>query len=296
MPGSTSQRLRAELNKTIEMVAAILRTVRLEPVDKRDFDAFIIVLAPDFTFADLNAHQQAARLEAKRTYDRPAEVMRVLLGQAPSDLLQAWQDADRAVRSWIELQCNDVLTGRLDENERKMRTAFGEVVRVLDVFDQLGDKGIIVVPDTSALIERPEPSAYRSVAGQDEFTLVLLPTVLGELDELKIAHKNQAVRDAANSAISRIKGWRLQGSLVNGVTVDKTITVRAHHVEPDMDSSLSWLDASVQDDRIVAATLAVEAQHPAARVVLVVGDINLLNKADAAMIETADIPSSPGER
>jgi hypothetical protein len=87
------------------------------------------------------------------------------------------------------------------------------------------------------LVERPGPSWYRAIAGQVDFTFVLLPSVLGELDELKIAHKNQAVRDAAKSAINRIKGWRHQGPLVNGVTVDKTITVRAHHVEPDMDSS-----------------------------------------------------------
>jgi predicted ribonuclease YlaK len=32
------------------------------------------------------------------------------------------------------------------------------------------------------------------------------------------------------------------------------------------------------------------AEHPAARVVLVTGDVNLQNKADAALLETADTP------
>lgn len=119
--------------------------------------------------------------------------------------------------------------------------------------------------------------------------------MLGELDELKIAHKNPAVREAAKRAITRIKGWRDQarragGTLNDGTVVDRSITVQSLHVEPDAKSSLSWLDASVPDDRIVAAVLAVAAEHPAARVVPVTGDVNLQNKADAAMVESAETP------
>jgi predicted ribonuclease YlaK len=51
-----------------------------------------------------------------------------------------------------------------------------------------------------------------------------------------------------------------------------------------------WPAGTPTDDRIIAAVLAVAAEHPAARVVLVTGDINLQNKADAAMLETADTP------
>ncbi len=58
-----------------------------------------------------------------------------------------------------------------------------------------------------------------------------------------------------------------------------------------MESSLSWLDPDVNDDRVIASVLSVEAQHPAARIVLVTGDVNLQNKADAALIEAVGTPS-----
>jgi predicted ribonuclease YlaK len=156
-----------------------------------------------------------------------------------------------------------------------------------------GDDGVLLVPDSNSLVDQPDPTAYRSIAGRDDFRFVLLPPVLGELDELKIAHKNPEVREGAKRAITRIKGWRDQarragGTLNDGTVVHGSITVQSLHVEPDVKGSLSWLDASVTDDRIIAAVLAVAAVHPASRVVLVTGDVNLQNKADAAMLETAD--------
>jgi predicted ribonuclease YlaK len=103
------------------------------------------------------------------------------------------------------------------------------------------------------------------------------------------------VREGAKRAITRIKGWRDQArragrTLNDGTVVDGSITVQSLHIEPDVKDSLSWLDASVADDRIIAAVLTVAAEHPAARVVLVTGDVNRQNKADAATLETADPP------
>jgi predicted ribonuclease YlaK len=118
----------------------------------------------------------------------------------------------------------------------------------------------------------------------------LLPTVLGELDKLKIEHRNPEVREKARKVIDRIKGWRKQGALVDGITVDKSIKVKAASREPDLKHTLSWLDASNNDDRIIASVFALQAESPSAHVILVSGDINLLNKADVAMIETAEIP------
>ncbi|UUZ65949.1 PIN domain-containing protein [Polaromonas sp. P1-6] len=67
------------------------------------------------------------------------------------------------------------------------------------------------------------------------------------------------------------------------------MTVRALHNEPKVADSLSWLDADNADDRIIASVLHIQATSPSAHVILVTGDINLQNKADAAMIETAEI-------
>ncbi|MDF1690678.1 MAG: PIN domain-containing protein, partial [Cycloclasticus sp.] len=102
-------------------------------------------------------------------------------------------------------------------------------------------------------------------------------------------HRNAEVREKANKCIKRIKGWRTQGSLQEGVTVDSNIKVSAAYQEPDMDNTLSWLDRENCDDRIVASVLAVHAEFPNSKVTLVTGDINLQNKADAAFIDVDEI-------
>jgi predicted ribonuclease YlaK len=162
--------------------------------------------------------------------------------------------------------------------------------QILDVLDLASKGELIVVPDTNALLATTDPVDYRKVTGQDSFVFMLLPTVLGELDRLKIEHRNDVVREKAKKIITRIKGWRNQGSLAGGVVVDKSIVVKASHSEPDMDKTLSWLDADNRDDRIVASVLALQGEYPSAHVILVSDDINLLNKADAALIDTADAP------
>ena len=63
---------------------------------------------------------------------------------------------------------------------------------------------------------------------------LLLPTVLAELDTLKNNHRNSDFRKKVNKVIARVKGWRTQGTLRNGVTVSGTITVKAVASEPDM--------------------------------------------------------------
>ena len=118
---------------------------------------------------------------------------------------------------------------------------------------------------------------------------MLLPTVLGELDKLKILHRNPDVRDKAKKIIRRIKGWRKQGSLVEGVKVDKTITVMVEFKEPDMANTLSWLDSENSDDRIIASVLSIQASFPTSKIMLATGDINLQNKADSAMIEIVEL-------
>jgi hypothetical protein len=263
---------------------------------ERDASGRFFPMAADVYFVTLTPPRQAAQMKVKRKYETFSDVLRVLLRAAPETLLAQWKEADETFREkWIELGTNHALTPDYTRNEAALREDAAALEQVLSVFQGVGDTGVLLVPDTNSLVDQPDPTLYRTIAGRNDFTFVLLPPVLGEIDELKIAHKNPDVREAAKRAITRIKGWRDQarragGTLNDGTVVDGAIRVQSLHVEPDVKGSLSWLDASVPDDRIIAAVLAVAAEHPAARVVLVTGDVNLQNKADAAMLETADTP------
>ena len=286
--GSTVSRLRERLADIVDGLARLITQI---PVRRFRRDSYGIVFAvPDYCWDDLSNEQRAAQVTLKRQYDPVSELFRLLLVGAPEDLVRQLEDADARFRVWLQLESNWGLASRPDANEAAMRSDVAALDQVLAVLEATGSTEVIVVPDTNSLLANPKPMDYRVIAGADTMVFALLPTVLGELDRLKIEHRNPDVCDKAKKVINRVKGWRQQGSLASGVTVDKSITVRALHVEPNMRASLSWLDAAVQDDRIVASVIALQAEHPAARVVLVTGDINLQNKADAALIETADPP------
>ena len=125
------------------------------------------------------------------------------------------------------------------------------------------------------------------------FTLVITATVLGELDHLKIEHRNPELRERAESLIRRIKSYRGRGDLSAGVTLVKNVsTIKTLALEPKVEETLPWLDPTNKDDRILAAFVEVMREHVRTPVILVTRDINLQNKAEYAGLPFAE-PSDP---
>lgn len=283
---STASRIGDRLASIVDRLCPIIAQVPVEHLVKTP--GFIYV-GPDDYWGEPSPEHRALQLELKREYDLVAELLRLLLRGAPQDLAHQLDDADSHFRLWLELRGHNwSLTPSPDRNVEAMRAAASEFAKLLGVLQHSGLQGTLLVPDTNALLGCADPASYRAIAGST-FTFVLLPTVLGELDSLKVEHRNPEVREKARAVIRRVKGWRDQGSLSAGVTVDKSIVVKSVHQEPNMDGTLSWLDSTVKDDRILASVLEVQASNPAARVVLVTGDVNLQNKADAALVESTEL-------
>lgn len=270
-----------------DRLAAVIRGVPIKYFETGG--SGIIVVTPNYYWDEPTAEQQNAQLRIKRDYEEWFEVLRSVLRKATDDVGTKIEQADLGFRIWLELDTNWSLSADQEANEGKLREDAAKFSAILDILDSEASGEIIVIPDTNSLVGTPDPSHYRALAGSDSFVLLLLPTVLSELDELKNLHRNPDFREKAKKVITRVKGWRTQGSLRDGVIVDRTITVRAIANEPDMKNALSWLDPNIRDDRILASVLEVQSSYPTAKVVLVTGDINLLNKADAARIQHAEI-------
>jgi hypothetical protein len=285
---STVSRVRIRLSEVVDGLTHLIKGIPVRRSERNG--GGIAFIAPDYSWGDLSAEQRAAQISLKREYEPIAELFRLLLSRAPEDLVGQLDDADKQFRGWLELRANWNLSPNPSASEAALRSAAAALEQILAVLEVTSASEVVVVPDTNSLLARPDPTEYRALVGNEPFIFMLLPTVLGELDRLKVEHRNPDMREKARKTITRIKGWRQQGSLSSGVTVDKSITVRACHSEPDMENTLSWLDSNIQDDRILANVLALQAEQPSARIVLVTGDINLQNKADAALIETAETP------
>lgn len=285
---SIAARLRTELSTVVVGLSELIKTIPIRQFDR--FSGGITFVCPEFYFEERSAEQRATQLALKRRYDVLMEILKVILRGAPHDLQKRLKDSDKHLRDWLELNSSWSITQNCTENARNSEAAAQPLFQILDVLDLASIGELILVPDTNSLLSAADPVDYRKVANQGSFVFMLLPTVLGELDRLKIEHRNELVREKAKKIITRIKGWRNQGSLAAGVVVDNSIAVKASHSEPDMENTLSWLDTGNDDDRIVASILALQGEYPSAHVILVSDDINLLNKADAALIETADAP------
>src|SRR5882672_9197659 len=194
----------------------------------------IMFIGPKCYWSELNAEQRAAQIVLLRQYRPMFEIIEQLFRVAPEAELRRLGEVDKQFRIWLDFDSNWSLTQVPQQNEVKMREAGEAVFASLSVLEMIGKPSVILVPDTNSLLKECDPVAYRTLAPPSDFEFMLLPTVLGELDKLKNLHRNADVQAKAEKVIKRIKGWRIQGSLLDGVTVDRNITVRASHAEPDM--------------------------------------------------------------
>lgn len=162
-----------------------------------------------------------------------------------------------------------------------------------ELLDRLHDAGggaAIFAPDTNALLYNVDLERW-AFTDCDRFELVLGPSILVELDELKVNHRNHDVRTKAEGLISRIKGYRARGQLTQGVSLRKPMSsIRAIATEPRLDKSLAWLDGENRDDRFIATAIEVIRRHPRCPVAIVSRDINLQSKAELASLPCVEPP------
>jgi len=284
---TTAKKIRSKLENIQRELTEIINSVEIY---YRDFSSGgVVVLGPNYHWKELSAAQKSTQINLKKEYELVSELLSLFFRNGPKDLNLKLEQADKKIRDWIEFESAWYISTDKIKNEKKLREHFGELFELIDILDVHNSDDIILIPDTNSLIQSCDPIKYKKAVSNEEYVFLLIPTVLQELDELKILHRNENVRDKAKKAITRIKGWRNQGSLIDGVTVNKTITVKTIANEPDMNNTLSWLDKDNSDDRIVAKVIEVQNEFPASRVVLVTGDINLQNKAEAALIEYSEI-------
>jgi hypothetical protein len=212
---STSENLRRSIDKLTDRLAEVIRQIPVKYFETRD--SRVIIIAPDYHWAEATPAQKNALLGIKRDYEEWFELLTSVLRNSTKDLEYRRMQADGAYRKWIELHQNWSISNDRNNNEEKLRTDAAKFLELLDVIDAGIAGGLVVIPDTNTFTENPDPTKYRSLLGCDDFTFLLLPSVLSELDNLKNLHRNPDYREKAKKAITWIKGWRNQGSLRDGV-------------------------------------------------------------------------------
>ena len=248
-----------------------------------------ICVSGDYAFRPLG--QEGSRLQSRLIddYQRFIDLVICLTRNQPRTSVHEVKLADRSLRFLIQQEGLTHLSS-IKKAHECARQALGTLVELLDNLYDGSDGEVVCVPDTNALIYNPHIQLW-SFDGISRFILLLPPTVLQELDQLKVSHRQESVREKAQSLINQIKEYRRRGRLTDGVPlVNGVSSLRSLAVEPDFGRTLPWLNATNADDRILATYVEVMRLYPRSPVLLVTRDINLQNKAEFARLPFVEPP------
>ena len=285
---SFAARLKQQLQGIEEQMMGLLDISTIKK-SQNDPSSFFVILRPPYYWGKSDKQQERMQMQVKEAYSNWFEQFSLLFRNAPPEIDKRLEDTNSFVGRWID---KSRVNWEVQPTIEQCKQKFHERIQVFYqlIPDEPDEPELILVPDTNALIQSPEPSQYSQVVGKEKYDFVLTPTVLQELEILKKGERKQDFHEKVKSVIRRIKGWRNQGSLLQGVTVNKTVNVRAIAQEPDLEHTLGWLDASRNDDRIIATVFEIQRAQPTAKVVLVTSDVNLQNKAEMANLPYSEPP------
>ncbi len=249
--------------------------------------SFIFITSEDYAYKKLTQDGRIVQSKLLEKYRHFYTLLTVLLKNQSKDTLKELSQANEEILKTIEQEhtwCKNTEEA-LDNVVRLLQKQVGLLEQVYEFSNET-----VYIPDTNALICNPDLESWKFPETL-RFTIALLPTVLSELDSLKVNYRNEGVRKKAGKLIRQIKEYRRRGKLSTGVPLIKNkTTIQAFAIEPDMENSLSWLDKNNNDDRILANVIEVMRIQPHSPVIIVSRDINLQNKAELANIPFTEPP------
>ena len=227
----------------------------------------------------------------REEYERFHAILKCLLRKQSSSVHTNLAQTNSTIQKLIDQQGGTYATS-CNEAASQFKKAINMQFEMLSHLFDGAEGDHVYVPDTNGLIYNPQLEDWQ-FDDSPTFVLLLMPTVLSELDSLKVTGKSDSVRDKANKLVRQCMEYRRRGNLNDGVVLRKgSHSLRTIAVEPDFANSLPWLDPNNNDDRILAGFVEAMRQHPRCPVILVTRDINLTNKADYARLPCV-LPPEP---
>lgn len=159
-----------------------------------------------------------------------------------------------------------------------------QIENIINDFESLAKCPPIYVLDTSTILECPDVSQISSSIDAIEIVLVIPPTLLRELEELKTGKRDEAFRRKLTAAIKNLDEIESQGDPIQGVKILSETTIKFVANEPDFSDLPEGLDPTISDDRILATALELQKSYPFSKITLIANDLSMKNKARLAKI------------
>jgi hypothetical protein len=281
-----------QLRNEAQVIRSMLEVYLLEysSISYRGSDPYIIRFS-DYEWNDLSTEGKQKRSALFTRFNNFCEMVEFILAKQPDDIIYEFSEHRSEIHDYIT-QNNQVWISSTKEVFQKVVESLNRLLSLIDFNYSNSFDSVIVVPDTNALLFNPNIEEW-SFQEFEKYDLLLLPTVLSELDKLKIYGKSNEFRDKAKGVLNRIKEYRRRGLLTEGVTLKSGFSnIKAIAIEPTFEKTLSWLDSNNNDDRILTSFLEVTREYLNCSVLLVTSDINLQNKAEFARLPFIEPPGN----
>jgi hypothetical protein len=242
----------------------------------------------DYAFKELQEEGKRAQSKILEEYRLFNSLLKTLLKEQPQKTLSEFSEAEKVILNAIEHQ--HTWSKTTQEVYNGASKALQEQFDLLKNLFAPENGNVFILPDMNALLYFPLLEKW-DFADIPKFTIIITPTILSELDSLKINHRNETVRQKSEALINQIKEFRRRGRLNDGVPLVKgKSSIATIAVEPKLSDSLDWLDPENNDDRFLATIVEVMRRHPRSVVLAMSRDINFQNKAEFARIPFIEPP------
>src|SRR5258708_23207742 len=199
-------RLRADLAGIQAEFDILLDMSTILPVER---DLYLIAMSKR-RWAPSGTATSAAQMALLDRYGSWFDRFKLLFPNPTPDVSKKLKRADDFVRRWVarERSYDPSIPETISQAKDLAHAQLAVFEGLSDIAAHGGDTALRLVPDTNVLLRNPAPEDLGGAVGATSYTVHLLPTVLAELDELKDRGKAQDVRDKAEKAIKRLKGFR----------------------------------------------------------------------------------------
>lgn len=258
--------------------------------DEDDEPSAVVIWSNPYFWQKLSPAGQQVQHRLHEAYGQLRDIVQSLLRGRVPQVQKQFEQADKAAFQFVTQKAPS--GGSVEGVVQHVTKAVDALVSLVADVPDASDHRVVFVPDTNAFLHNPKIETW-AFPDASKFRLVLTPTVLSELDRLKVIGRD-TVKDKAERIIRQIKEYQRRGSLHRGVTIRKDVSeLVALAVEPEMSDSLPWLKADNDDDGLIASMVEVMRAYPHSPVILVTRDINAQNKASFAGFPFDEPPDPP---
>jgi len=293
---SYAQQLQNRLNVIRDRFLVVLQSSNIESYEKKINPYMSVGSDPPkgpeirFRWAQLKPESEREQNRIIRDFDN-----------WHSDFCNLFQDITREedmelkrlyleIDSWVKYR-------KSSGQPRSVNEAINGFNEICDRFNDLlegvkpsSESETIFIVDTSAILDCPDIKKLSTYLNLSRTTIVVPPTTIKELDELKTGRRDKKFRSRLTAAIRNLNELRSMGNVLEGIQITNDSIIKMLAIEPDFTNLPNWLDPDTNDDRIIAAAIELQRDNPSSYVTVLANDINMNNKALLAGIPVMDIP------